>query len=90
MSSTTISRPASIVLITAVLTILLGAWISSARVSPQGASAQVPPATPQEEAAINRADDLSLAFQRATKIIAPSVVNITAVERVARRRFNPN
>ena len=90
MSSNTISRPASIVLITAVLTLLVGAWISSARVSPHGASAQAPPATPQEEAAINRADDLSLAFQRATKIIAPSVVNITAVERVARRRFNPN
>ena len=81
MSSNTISRPARMVLITAVLTLLLGAWIGSARVSPPGASAQVPPATPQEEAAINRADDLSLAFQRATKIIAPSVVNITAVER---------
>ncbi|MEE9131909.1 MAG: trypsin-like peptidase domain-containing protein [Phycisphaerales bacterium] len=90
MSSNTISRPASIVLITAVLTLLLGAWISSARVSPQGASAQVPPATPQEEAAIARAEDLSLAFQRASKVIAPSVVNITAVERVARRRFGPN
>ncbi|MCH8316608.1 MAG: trypsin-like peptidase domain-containing protein [Planctomycetes bacterium] len=81
MSSHTISRSASIVLITAVLTLLVGAWIGSARISPPGASAQVPPATPQEEAAINRADDLSLAFQRATKIIAPSVVNITAMER---------
>ena len=81
MSSNTIPRPASIVLITAVLTLLLGAWIGSARVSPHGASAEVPPATPQEEAAINRADNLSLAFQRATKIIAPSVVNITAMER---------
>ena len=88
MSSHTISRSASIVLITAVLTLLVGAWIGSARISPPGASAQVPPATPQEEAAINRADDLSLAFQRATKIIAPSVVNITAMERVARRRFD--
>ncbi len=90
MSSNTISRPASIVLITAVLTLLVGAWIGSARASPQGASAQVPPATPQEEAAIARAEDLSLAFQRASKVIAPSVVNITAVERVARRRFDPN
>lgn len=81
MSSNTISRSASIVLITAVLTLLVGAWIGSARISPPGASAQAPPATPQEEAAINRADDLSLAFQRATKIIAPSVVNITAMER---------
>ena len=81
MSSNTISRPASIVLITAVLTLLLGAWISSAHVSPQEASAQVPPATPQEEAAIARAEDLSLAFQRASKVSAPSVVNITAVER---------
>ncbi len=90
MSNNTISRPASIVLITAVLTLLLGAWIGSARVSPQGASAQVPPATPQEEAAIARAEDLSLAFQRASKVIAPSVVNITAVQRIAQGRFNPN
>lgn len=90
MSSNTILRPASIVLITAVLTLLLGAWISSAHLSPQEASAQVPPATPQEEAAIARAEDLSLAFQRASKVIAPSVVNITAVERVARRRFGRN
>ena len=37
--------------------------------------------TPQERAAIQQARDLSMAFQRATKLISPSVVNITTIER---------
>jgi serine protease Do len=37
--------------------------------------------TPQEQAALDRAHDLSLAFQRATRLIAPSVVNIASTQR---------
>ncbi len=90
MTKNSVPRTASIVLITAVCTVILGTWISSPQTLPQGANAQVPPATPQEEAAIARAEDLSRAFQRASKVIAPSVVNITAMERIARRRFDPD
>ena len=90
MTKNSVPRTASIVLITAVCTVILGSWISSPQTLSQGANAQVPPATPQEEAAIARAEDLSLAFQRASKVIAPSVVNITALERIARRRFDPD
>ncbi len=38
--------------------------------------------TPQERAAIKHATDLSLAFKQATRSIAPSVVNIVAIQRV--------
>ena len=38
--------------------------------------------SPRERAALAQAQDLSAAFQRATRLIAPSVVYITATQRV--------
>ncbi len=40
------------------------------------------PVTPVEQASIRIANELSAAFQRATRVIAPSVVNIISTERV--------
>ena len=90
MTNNSASRTATVVVLAAACTFILGAWIGNSYFSsplvPQGAIAQPPqPMTSQEEAAIQRAEDISLAFELAARTIAPSVVNITAIERVRRR-----
>jgi len=91
MTKNSVPRTVGIILITAVCAVILGAWIGATQfnvlLTPRGAVAQPPqPMTSQEEAAIRRAEDISLAFELASRTIAPSVVNITAIERVPVRR----
>ncbi len=60
----------------------LAAGLGVPRLAVRGALAQ----TPQQRASLKHATDLSLAFQQATRKIAPSVVNITSIQRVGSNR----
>ena len=63
------------------LGLVLGLTLIGPRGLTPGAHARSQPADPAEQAAIRAADDLSLAFQHASKQIAPSVVNIVSIVR---------
>ncbi len=60
----------------------LAAGLGVPRLAGRGALAQ----TPQQRASLKLATDLSLAFQQATRQIAPSVVNIISIQRVGSNR----
>ncbi len=60
----------------------LAAGLGFPRLAGRSALAQ----TPQQQASLKHATDLSLAFQQATRQIAPSVVNITSIQRVDSNR----
>ena len=64
------------------LAILLSGWIVAGQLGATSATAQDIKATPAEERAIERAEEISLAFQFAIRRITPSVVNITTFEEV--------
>ena len=74
--------PAVLILVVAVL----GAGFGLPRLLTQDVQAQAPSQTPQERESLKYAHDLSLAFQQATKVISPSVVNIVSTVRVEARR----
>jgi serine protease Do len=63
---------------TAVLIVLLG--LTAAFVTTMSGRRALAEQTPGERAALQQAHDLSLAFQRATRLISPSVVYITSVQ----------
>ena len=67
------------------ITLLAAAALIATLGLPQLAPAPAAAQSPEERAALKYAGDLSLAFQSAAEAIAPSVVNITATQRVARR-----
>ncbi len=60
----------------------LAAGLGVPRLAGRGALAQ----TPQQRASLKHATDLSQAFQQATRQIAPSVVNITSIQRIGSKR----
>ena len=61
--------------------LVLGLTLVGPRGLTPGAHAQSQPSDPAEQAAIRAANDLSLAFQHASRQIAPSVVNIVSIIR---------
>ena len=60
----------------------LAAGLGVPRLAVRGALAQ----TPKQKASLKHATDLSLAFQQATRQIAPSVVNITSIRKTDSKR----
>jgi serine protease Do len=63
---------------TTVLIVLLG--LTAAFVTTMSGRRALAEQTPGERAALQQAHDLSLAFQRATRLIAPSVVYVTSLQ----------
>ena len=75
-------RPRTLLAVVILLGLAVTGGLSVPRLSTQDVQAQAPSQTPQEREALKYAHDLSLAFQQATKTIAPAVVNIVSTQRV--------
>ena len=65
--------------IISLLAIIVSGWIIQGQLRTTSAAAQDIKATPAEENAIMRAEEISLAFQLSIRRITPSVVNITTI-----------
>ena len=82
MNKNSLSQLRTVAVITILAVLLAGVWLGLPRLWTQDVQAQAPSQTPQEGEALKYAHDLSLAFQQATKTIAPAVVNIVSTQRV--------
>ncbi|MCH8164677.1 MAG: DegQ family serine endoprotease [Planctomycetes bacterium] len=84
----TTSRPQhrTILAVLVLVVAVLGAGFGLPQLLTQDVHAQAQDQTPQEREALKYAHDLSLAFQQATKVISPSVVNIVSTVRIQARR----
>ncbi|MCZ6493792.1 MAG: Do family serine endopeptidase [Planctomycetota bacterium] len=82
MNKNSLSQPRTVAVITILAVLVAGVWLGLPRLWTQDVYGQAEAATPQQREALKQATDLSLAFQQATKTIAPAVVNIVSTQRM--------
>ncbi len=86
MNKNSLSQPQTVAVITILAVLVAGVWLGLPWLWTQEVYGQAGAATPQQREALKQATDLSLAFQQATKVISPSVVNIVSTARIEARR----